>query len=188
VSGEEDGSAGNTLVVILLAIIVVAGVAVGGYAVGHRTEKSSPSVTTTIPPTTLTTVSAPATSSTASSDLPISVATNSAPGIATTSCEVSSDGTTAIALGRFTSDISTQTNPSFENPYNVGVYVYDDQNAVIGSQSTDFGPGVVSNGQWQVTVDIQSGRVSPPVRPLRAESPVSACRRSSSTSASKGRP
>lgn len=143
-------SAASVLGRILIAIVVLGAVGVVAFAIGRNQTTSSLGGTGTTPIT-----SEAPTSGSGSNDLQISVGSNSAPGIAATSCELG--GNAVIAIGSFTHDISRDTNPSFSNPYSLRVDVFDGQNADIGNNVINFGSGQVDSGQWQVTVNLQPG-------------------------------
>ena len=146
---------GRTVLLVGLAVIVVAGVAAGGYFVGKKRNTTEPAAHTAAAKVPLSTTTTPTTAS-ASDDIPISYFNNSASGLIPTTCQVSADGTTVIALGSFTASLVPAADPSYENAYSVQVGVYDDENAEIGYNTISFGPSSLDQN-WQVNVTLNQG-------------------------------
>ena len=114
-------------------------------------------MTSVPPPTSSTTL--PPTTTTISRDLPLAEFSDTIPGIAPTTCEESSDRTSAIAVGTFTSTLPVIV-PNGLSVYDIKMELLDSQGIEIGSGFIDFSSNVVDSGHWQITANLDQGYVA----------------------------
>jgi hypothetical protein len=71
-------------------------------------------------------------------------------------CEESNDGTSAIAVGTFTSALPA-FEPNDESVYDMKMEVLDNQGIQIESGFIDFSSNMVNSGRWQLTAALDQG-------------------------------